>query len=317
MTLDNIFEEIKKAEKIVLLTHETPDGDAIGSTLAMKVALEQLQKQVDVIIPKYARVFEFLPGTDQIKKESTVEKYDLAIALDCADLKRLVGGEKYFSPAKSKIVIDHHGSNTMFGDYNFVNPVAPACCEVLIGMFEYFGIDISIDLGTCIITGIITDTGGFQYSGVTAETFEFAAELLQKGVNISEVYKKVFKTRTKANFELSKLASDRMEFLENGKVTFTYINSEDLKNVNAEEGDHEGLVELGREIEGVEVAIFIREKENSNGYKVSLRSNDYVNVSDVAMMLGGGGHVKAAGCFVVGTVQEVKNKILSEIRKVL
>ena len=317
MTLDNIFKEIKKAEKIVLLTHETPDGDAIGSTLAMKFALEQLQKQVDIIIPKYAKVFEFLPGTDQIKKESSIEKYDLAIALDCADLKRLVGGEKYFSPAKSKIVIDHHGSNTMFGDYNFVNPVAPACCEVLIGMFEYFGIDISIDLGTCIITGIITDTGGFQYSGVTAETFEFAAELLQKGVNISEVYKKVFKTRTKANFELSKLASDRMEFLENGKVTFTYINAEDLKNVNAEEGDHEGLVELGREIEGVEVAVFIREKENSNGYKVSLRSNDYVNVSDVAMMLGGGGHVKAAGCFVAGTVQEVKNKILSEIRKVL
>ena len=316
MTLDNILEEIKRAETIVILTHETPDGDAIGSSLAMKIALKQLGKTADVLIPKYSRTFSFLPEINEVKAESETKKYDLAISVDCSDLKRLAGVE-YFEEAKMKIQIDHHSINKMFADYNFVNPVAPACCEILIGMFEYFGIEITPELGTCIITGIITDTGGFQYAGITAETFEFAAELLQKGVNISKVYQKVLSTKTKAHFELSRLVSSRMEFFEDGKITFTYMNLEDEKNAGAEEGDHEGLVDIGRNIEGVEVSIFIREKEGTNGYKVSLRSKEYANVADVALMLGGGGHTRAAGCFVQGTVEEVKEKLLSEIRKVL
>ena len=316
MTLDKILEEIKKAETIVILTHETPDGDAIGSSLAMKIALRQLGKNADIIIPKYSKTFAFLPYVDEIKAKSEISRYDLAISVDCADLKRLAG-EEYFEASKLKIQIDHHSINKMFADYNFVNPVSPACCEILLGMFEYFGIEITPELGTCIITGIITDTGGFQYAGVTAETFEFAAELLRKGVNISNVYKKVLSTKTKAYFELSRLISSRMEFFEDGKVTFTYMNIEDEKKVGAEEGDHEGLVDIGKNIEGVEVSIFIREKEGTNGYKVSLRSKEYVNVADVALMLGGGGHIKASGCFVQGTVEEVKEKLLSEIRKVL
>ena len=317
MTLDNILEEIKKAEKIVILTHENPDGDAIGSSLAMDLAIKQLRKNPDVIIPEYSRLFEFLPGSEDIKKESDIQKYDLAISVDCTDLKRLKCGDKYFANAKSKIVIDHHGTNKMFGDFNFVNPVSPACCEILIGMFEYFGIEITKKIGSCIVTGIITDTGGFRYSGVTAETFEFTAELLRKGVNVSEIYKRVLDTKTRANFELNKLISQRMEILEDGKVTFTYINLEDEKNVNAEEGDHEGLVEIGRDIEGVEVSVFIREKQDPKGYKISLRSNDYVNVSDVCLMFGGGGHPKAAGCFIQGDLEQAKTKILAEIKKVL
>ena len=317
MTLDNILEEIKKAEKIVILTHETPDGDAIGSSLAMSLAIKQLGKNPDVIIPEYSRLFEFLPGSKDIKKESDIQKYDLAISVDCTDLKRLKCGDRYFANAKSKIVIDHHGTNKMFGDFNFVNPVSPACCEILIGMFEYFGIEITKEIGSCIVTGIITDTGGFRYSGVTAETYEFTAELLRKGVNVSDIYKRVLDTKTRANFELNKLVSQRMEILENGKVTFTYINLEDEKNVNAEEGDHEGLVEIGRDIEGVEVSVFIREKQDPSGYKVSLRSNDYVNVSDVCLMFGGGGHPKAAGCFIQGDLEQAKTKILAEIKKVL
>lgn len=317
MTLDSILEEIKKADKIVILTHENPDGDAVGSSLAMKIALKQLGKEADVIMNECPRTYRFLPEADNVKKETDIEEYDLAISVDASDLKRVVGGNKYFETAKRKIVIDHHSSNTMFGDYNFVNPASPACCEIILEMLKYFNIDINIELGTCIICGIITDTGGFQYSGVNAETFEFAAELLRTGINISEVYKKALKTKTKASFELARLATERMEFLEDGKITFTYINREDEKRVNAGEGDHEGIVEEGRDIEGVEVSIFIREKEGANGYKVSLRSNEYVNVADVALMLGGGGHIRAAGCFIPGNVEEVKNKIMTEIKKVI
>lgn len=317
MTLDNILEEIKKAESIVILTHETPDGDAIGSSLAMKVALKHLGKESDVIIKEIPKIFDFLPYREEVKENSDIDKYDLAISLDCTDLKRLVGNE-YFENAKKTIVIDHHGSNKMFGDLNFVNPASPACCQILIGMFQYFNISIDKELGTCILTGIITDTGGFKYAGVTPETFEFTAELLTKGVNVAQITKRVLDTRTKANFELMKRTIDRMEFLEDGKVTFTYITNKDLEEVHAGIGDHEGLVQTGRDIEGVEVSVFIRQKDNDeNTYKVSMRSNEYVNVSDVCLMFGGGGHPRAAGAVVQGDIETVKQKILNELRKVL
>lgn len=317
MTLDNIIENIKQAETIVILTHEAPDGDAIGSTLAMKVALKQLGKEADVVIREFPKVFDFLPGRNEVKPDTNIEKYDLAISLDCADLKRLDGNE-YFEKAKQTIVIDHHGSNKMYGDFNFVNPVAPACCQILIGMFEYFNIKIDKELGTCILTGIITDTGGFRYSGVTPETFEFTADLLTRGVNVSDIYKRVLETKTKANFDLMRRTIDRMEFLEDGKITFSYITNQDLKEVNASVGDHEGLVEIGRDIEGVEVSIFIRQKEDDeNTYKISMRSNDYVNVSDICFKFGGGGHEKAAGATMQGNIEQVKQRIINEVKKVL
>lgn len=317
MTLDDILEKIKQADTIAIMAHETPDGDAIGSCLAMNAALKKLGKTPDVIIREVPKVFDFMPGRDEIKKDTNVEKYDLAISLDCADLKR-VDGSEYFENAKETIVIDHHGTNTMFGDINFVNPASPACCQILIGMFQYFNIEIDKELGACILTGIITDTGGFKYAGVTPETFEFTAELLEKGVNVSKIYKKVMDTKTKAYFELMKKITNRMEFLYDGKIAFTYLNNEDMKEANAEPGDHEGLVNIGRDIEGVEVSIFIRQKEDEeNTYKISMRSNEYVNVSDICMTFGGGGHERAAGASIEGTVEEIKEKIVKETAKSL
>ena len=163
--------------------------------------------------------------------------------------------------------------------------------------------------------GIITDTGGFQYSGVSKETFEIASNLLSQGVNISKLYKQLLATNTKTSVELKKIALNRMEFLEKGKITFTYITREDEKSINAESGDHEGIVNEGRNIEGVEVSIFLHEKEN--GFKVSLRSNDYVNVSDVCLMFGGGGHIKAAGATMQGTPEQIKEKLVREIKRQL
>ena len=315
MTLDNILEEIKKAETIVVLCHESPDGDAVASSLSVMHAVAKLGKEADVIIPEYSKVFDFLPGADKILQKGRTNKYDLAISVDCSDLKRLVGGKEYFETAKRTIEIDHHSVNSMFADFNYVDPVAPACCQVLIGMFEYFGIDIDKELGTCLLTGIITDTGGFQYSGVSKETFHIASELLDSGVNISKIYKQALETHTRTSFELKKLALERMEFLEDGKVTFTYITKEDEKNVNAENGDYEGIVNEGRNIEGVEVSIFLHELDN--GFKASLRANNYVNVSDVCLMFGGGGHLRAAGATMQGTPQEIKKKVLAEVKRQL
>lgn len=315
MTLDNILEEIKKAQTIVILTHENPDGDAIGSSLAMYMALKQMGKNPDLIIPELPRVYNFMPCVDEIKKEGNIETYDLAIALDAATIKMLNGWSNYFETAKVNITIDHHSSNTMYADYNFVNPDSPACAQVLINIIEYFGVEIDKEIGTCILTGIITDTGGFQYQSTTPETFEFASKLLKKGVNVSDIYKRVMNTKTRANFELRRRAIERMELLEEGKIAFTYITKKDEEEVNAESGDHEGIVEEGRSIEGVEVSIFTR--ETSKGFRVSLRSNRYVNVSDVCLMFGGGGHFHAAGCTITQNLDQVKEKIVNQVKMYL
>lgn len=313
MTIDNIKEEIEKANDIVILTHECPDGDAVGSALAMYLTLRKMNKQVDVIIPEYSNVFSFLPGASEIKKEGKNEPYDLAISVDVTGIARLNGFAKYFENAKTKIQIDHHQVNDMFADYNFVNPASPACAQNLILIIEKLGVEIDKEIGTCLLTGIITDTGGFKYEGVSAETFEFTSWLLAKGVNVSDVYKRVLQTKTKANFELRKIIMDRMEFINNNKITFTYMTLEDEKKVGAVSGDHEGLVEVGRDIEGVEVSIFLRQIDG--GYKASLRSNNYVNVSDVCIPFSGGGHIRAAGCNIYGTLEEAKQKIITEVEK--
>ena len=314
MTLDNILEEIKKAETIVVLCHESPDGDAVASSLSVMHAVAKLGKEADVIIPEYSKVFDFLPGADKILQKGRTNKYDLAISVDCSDLKRLVGGKEYFETAKRTIEIDHHSVNSMFADFNYVDPVAPACCQVLIGMFEYFGIDIDKELGTCLLTGIITDTGGFQYSSVTSDTFEFAAQLLRKGVNISKICQEVLRTKTKAHCQLEKLIYERLEFIENGKVAITYLTLKDYAEYSNDMGDDEGLVESIRDIEGVEVAVLLKEKENG-GFKISMRSKDNVNVSDICLLLGGGGHPRAAGCFVTGDVSQVKTKVINTIKQ--
>ncbi len=316
MTLDEILEEIKKAESIVLLTHETPDGDAIGSSLGMKLALRKIGKEADLIVTKYARTFNFLPNIEEIKTTSDVEKYDLAISLDCATIKR-IDNREYFDKAKKTISIDHHGSNEMYADINYVNPVAPACSEIVLTMLSYFNIEIDKEIGTCLMMGIITDTGGLQYPSTTADTFEYAAELLRKGVDIADICRRTLQEKTKSNFELQKIIMENLELLEDGKLAFSYVTKQNLLDVKAEEGDHEGLVNIGRSIEGVEVSAFIRQEDDENIFKISMRSNGKVNVSDVCLMFGGGGHARAAGAKVQGTVQQVKEKIIKEVKKYL
>ena len=315
MTLDNILEEIKKAESIVILPHENPDGDAVGSSIAMYLGLKEIGKTPDIIIPEFPRAFENLPGIENIKKESDIENYDLAIALDTASIKMLNGYSKYFEDAKTKIVIDHHSSNTMFGDYNYVDQDSPACAQLLLVLFNYFNIEVSKEIGTAILAGIITDTGGFRYDGVTAETFELVAALCKKGVKVSKVYQKVFASTSKSKFFLHRIALDRLELLDNEKIAFTYITKNDENSVGAENGDYDGIVEQGRDIEGVEISIFLRETEK--GIKASLRSKDYVNVSELCRIFGGGGHIRAAGCTIPGTIEQVKTQILNQARAML
>ena len=311
-TIDQILKCIKKSKNIVIVTHENPDGDAVGSSLAMYHALKGLKKNVDIIIPEYAKCFNELPGIDEVIKESD-KVYDLAISLDAATDKLLNVWVKYFREADQRIVIDHHSTNTMFGDINYVDLSAPACAQVVYMLIKHYRWKITPEIGTCIMAGIITDTGGFQYSGVSKDTFNIAAELLDVGVNISKVYKKVFDTKTKSSFELRRIAIDRMEFLEDGKIAFTYVTNEDERKVNAGVGDYEGIVSEGRSVEGVEVSIFLHELKDGE-FKISLRSNSYVNVSDVCIMFGGGGHIRAAGAKMTADPLVIRDKVVHEVK---
>jgi phosphoesterase RecJ-like protein len=314
MTLDEILKEINKADSFVITAHENPDGDAIGSCLAFATILKNMGKTtIDVLFKEYPAVFSQLPNVDLIKKEASRDIYDMAIVLDCPELKRISSCyQEYFENSKVTVEFDHHLKNAMFADYNVVNPVAPATCQILVSSFEYLKLDITKDVATSLLTGIITDTGGFRFESTTTETFEFAAWALSKGVNISKIYKDSMMTKTKSQFEAEKIATDRIEFFADNKITFTYITKEDEKNLGINPGETDGIAGIGTTIKGVEVAIFAREREN--GFKVSFRSNR-IDVADICMIFGGGGHKLAAGCTINASLEEIKKAVISETEK--
>lgn len=309
--LDSIKEKIENANSILILTHENPDGDAIGSSIGFMHGLKKLDKKVDVYIPELSRVYDFLPGYEEVKTELTGnEEYDLCIALDSSDVERLGVGKEWFKKIGNTIVIDHHITNQNFGDANYVNAVASSTCQNIIVILAALEVAINKDMATCIYSGMLTDTGGFRYN-VQSETFEFAGMLLETGVDIAKIYRRLFDETTEARTRLLARALDRLEILENGKIAYTYITGKDFEELHNEDGDQENIVNYGRNIAGVEVSIFIREKDGR--YKVSLRSNDYVDVSRIAAKYAGGGHIKAAGFELTMSLEQAKDVVIKEI----
>lgn len=311
--LDNIIEVINKAKKIGIFTHVNPDGDAIGSSMALYLGLKQINKEVDVIADEYSKCFNFLSYLEDIKKEGS-QDYDLCIALDCATKGRLYDPNHSFDSSMTSAAIDHHASNTFFANYNYIEDKSPAACKTLIKVLKGLNISITKEIGECLMSGIITDTGGFRYDTVDDETFEFAARMLDLGINISDIYYRTFDIKTKTQFKLSAIASERLKFYCDGKIALTYLTKEDFNKYKASTGDHEGIVNIGRNIEGVEVSIFLRE-DAEDTYKVSLRSNNYVNVSELAEVFDGGGHDKAAGLTIEDKLESAIKKLVKETSK--
>lgn len=202
----------------------------------------------------------------------------------------------------------------MFGNINYVMGEEPACCQVVYRLFKYLNIEIDTKMGIDLMSGLLTDTNGFRNNAVNEQTFLMAAELYNKGVDIYYLYKKILTTKNKAQYELMKIVMNRLEFFGNGKIAFSYITKDDMLLVGAKLGDHEGLVDIGRSISGVEVSILIRE---DNGYRVSLRSNERVDVNLIANIFGGGGHTMAAGCKIDDEFNVVKDKLIKALEKVI
>lgn len=310
--VNNIITSIHNSNKIAVLIHVNPDGDALGSGLAMYIALKQLKKEVDLIVPSYPKIYEFLPQINEIKADTLINNYDLCICLDCANKQRIYEPKKIFDNSKKTIVIDHHRSNTNYADINLVLKEEPACTQVLVYLFEKMGIRITKTIGECIAAGIITDTGGFKNTNVNIKTFEIVTKLMKLGIDVTKVSRELLETKTRSQFALIKIVTNRLEFYENGQIAFSYITKDDIKQAAALEGEHEGLVDIGKSIKDVKISIFIR--EDDNGYNVSFRSKDGINVREIAEFFGGGGHFAASGCIINESLDVTRKKLLERVR---
>ena len=312
--MNEIYELIKKSNNILVLTHESPDGDAIGSAMATYHMLKDMNKSVDVIIPEIPETFLFMDDIDKVITESDKE-YDLAIVLDCANKTRIGQINQEFSRCKQSIVIDHHMSNVPYGTFNHVEPNTPACCQVLYYLFKNWNVIITKEIGEALLSGMLTDTSGFRNNDTNKETFIMAADLANMGIDVYRIYYLVLSKKSMAQYLLMKMTLDRLELLEDGKIAFSYISNEDMANVGAKMGDHEGLVDLGRNVGGVEVSIFMR--EDKDNYRISLRSNGKIDVNKIAQKFGGGGHKMAAGIKTIGDFKETKEDIINAIKEEL
>lgn len=313
-----IKELLDEAKNILIAVHEQPDGDAIGSGLAMLNALKKEGYNVDFILKKAGKCFSFLKGFDIVKSDESelINRYDTLIVLDCADKSR-IDLKIDFSNFKNIISIDHHVTHIEFATITLLNYTAPATCQIVYDLINNLNWKIDITIAECIYTGILTDTGGLKYSNVEPHTFEIARNLLQEGIDINMITRKVFEVMSYGKFGLTKLALNNIEIIDK-KIAYLYLTKSqiDMYNDNKEADIHEGLVNYGRNIENVEVSIFIRENDKGK-YKISLRSNDYVDVSKIAQNLGGGGHIRASGASVEGDIEQIKDSLINEIKKML
>lgn len=311
--MNNIYSEIINSNSILLLAHEYPDGDAIGSLMGLYQALRNLKKNVDVLVPEIPETFLFLNSINDVIKTSDKE-YDLAIVVDCANKERIGQTNNEFDKCRKCIVIDHHLSNCEFGDINHVEGNTSSCCQVIYYLLKQWNVNITKEIGDALAVGMLTDTTGFRNNNVDKNTFLMAAELTDIGVNIHKIGYFTLSKKSNAQYKLMRMTLDRLELLHDGKIAFSYISSEDFANVDAKVGDHEGLVDLGRNIDGVEVSIFAR--ECADCYRISLRSNGLVDVNEIAKKFGGGGHKMAAGV-AVDNFKETKNNLINAIIEVL
>lgn len=314
--LKNIVDLILNANQIAILTHTSADGDALGSSFGLAFALENLDKDVSVFLEEpIPQTLSYLPGQKFIS-EYKGEKFELCICLDTSDMIRLGKRADIYSCAQKTITIDHHSTNNMQADGLWINKKASATGEMVYNLIKALDLEITRDIAINLYTAIVTDTGGFRYSNTTPETHTITADLLSKDVPFAEIIKRVFDTVSYSKLLLLKNALQNMNMHFDGKVAVSYLLYDDIKSADAQTDDFEGLVNVGRNLEGVEVSVFLRE-ETKNIFKGSLRANEYVDVAQIASVFSGGGHKRAAGFSSEGNLQDTINKVLGEIEKVL
>lgn len=306
---------IKKSNKIYIVSHINPDGDAIGSSFAMFLALKRMGKDVNVILPKHSQNFDFLPYLEEAK-QSIPESIDLLIALDASDRERLAITKEEFSNAKAVLMIDHHKEKDRYGDVCVIDSKKPAASELVFDFLKYMKVTIDKDIATFLYTGIITDTGSLSYSSTTSDTFGAVSKLISTGIDFSGISYMLNNSITEEKLKLIATAIDNMEVYENGKIRFSFVDYETIKRIGVDEEDAEGMTNYLRNVKGTDVAIYVRGKSDGS-LKVSLRASENVDVSEVAIKFGGGGHMRAAGYTMKEPFEVGKKLVIDEFRKLV
>lgn len=307
-TIKNIEKELLHAKKIAIAGHIRPDGDCIGSCTALYLYLTQCRSElgldrIDVYLEPFGEEFNILSGMDNIRHTYDYdENYDVFISLDCSSSDRLGQAIRYFNSAKKTICIDHHITNDYFADINHVVADASSTCEVLYDLFD--DERITKEIAKSLYIGIVHDTGMFKHSNTSDKTMEIAAGLIRKGIDFTRLIDETFIQKTYIQLQILGRCLMESTLLLDGKVIVSSINRKTLEIYEANFSDLDGIIDQLRTAKGCEVAIFIYET-GSNEHKVSLRSNGIVDVSKIAHYFGGGGHIKAAGCTMAGTVHDV------------
>lgn len=304
-------EMLKNCKSAYILIHQSPDGDCIGAGTALYYILRSMGKKARVVCS------DAIPHRyDFMHEEYADEKFEpeLIIAADVAD-EKLLGKYREIYGGKVDLCIDHHISNTGYAKNTLVRPDASAACEVVYELIKIMNIKLDDRLTKCIYTGIATDTGCFKYENTTARCHEIVAELKKiSSVNFAWINRIMFDVKSRGRLKMESMAVDSMEHFLNGKCTMITITKEMLEKMDVDASELEGIAGIPLQVEEVEVGVTIKQRDE-NSYKISMRSANDANVSEICSLLGGGGHVKAAGCLLHGSLEEVKKQIVEAVAK--
>ncbi len=297
--LDRVVDELRAGDRFLLTTHEGPDGDALGSLLAMHHVLRQIGKDSVMFLAAkefpLAIEYRFLP-LEEVFHEPPADVVDRTLVfLDCGNIDRMPVGFLRREGAR-RINIDHHHDNTRFGGINLVDTEASCTAEIVLEVAKRLGAEITAEIAQALYVGLITDTGKFMYENTRPSSHRMAAELIEAGVDVNDIYQRLYERVPLEKWRLTGRALEKIERFDDGRFAVTYISAEDYADTGAGEVHTEGIIDFVRALEGVEVAAMIRDKTDGGNAarKVSLRSND-VDVSAIARVHGGGGHRRAAG----------------------
>ncbi|MBM7868987.1 phosphoesterase RecJ-like protein [Clostridium pascui] len=319
MIMNNILSLIKKSNTIGITFHTSPDGDSLGSSLGLLQALRRLNKNAYIICKEeIENTFSFLPYSTEINGNvSTVkEGTDLVIVLDCGNFERVNAILDMKNKNYTLINVDHHISNGLYGDLNFVDTNSSCMAEIVYQMLRSLGVEIDQDIAKCLYTSILTDTGAFRYSNTTSVTHAIAGDLVNTGIDFSAIHRIIFDNKEFVRFKLYGEVFNKMELI-NSSICFMEVTQEMFEKYNIDPGtDTSDVVSFGNQIEGVEVTVLFKEKQNE--VKLSIRSKSKVDVRKIAENFGGGGHIRAAGAVIKGkSLKEAKEEILKIIQKEL
>ncbi|MGI5877049.1 MAG: DHH family phosphoesterase [Christensenellales bacterium] len=310
---DAIAAELARADAVRIILHRAPDGDTLGSCLALYLALCALGKNVALYCadPVPAQ-YSFLPGANRI--ENRFSPSALLVTVDCADVSMTGGAAEAIEGGAPCIVIDHHRSNRGYGTLNWIDYAAAAAAELVYDLLRRMSLPITPDIADCLYVGLVTDTGRFSFDYTRSASMRIAADLIERGAHFTELCHRIFRQRSLAKTRLIGAALSSLRVESEPRVAVMTITLDMLSRCSASHEDTEAIINYGIEIDGIEVAVLLHQLSESE-YKVSFRSAGDVRVDTAAQSLGGGGHVKASGCTLSGSAEEILGTVLRAIRE--